>query len=388
MDRVVYLDSAATTPVDPAVLEEMRPYFTEKFANPMTYTHSSSGDLAHTAVEEARGRVASLIGSKPDEVVFTSGGTESDNWVLKGAVERASRERLHKAGHLVTAEFEHHAILHSALALQRQGYEVTFVKVGRSGIVDPDDIRRAMRPNTVLVSIMHANNEIGTIQPIADIARVAHEHGALMHTDAVQTAAHIPVDVNTMGVDFLSLSGHKFNGPKGAGILFVREHESLYPFIDGGGQEWGLRGSTHNVPGIVGLGKAAQLGKQRLPGELTRLTMLRNRLYDKLASRIDRIAPNGDMKQRVPQNLNIRIEGIDNEPLLLAMNEAGIIGAGGSACNAEETVASHVLTSIGCDLKEAKSSVRLSFGYATTEKDIDYAAEVSPGLVRFLRSMA
>lgn len=388
MDRVVYLDNAATTPVDPAVFEEMRPYFTERFANPMTFTHSSVGELAHTAVEEARGRVASLIGSKPDQVVFTSGGTESDNWVLKGAVERASRERLHKVGHLVTAEFEHHAILHSALALQRQGYEVTFVKVGRSGIVDPDDIRRAMRPNTVLVSIMHANNEIGTIQPIADIARVAHDGGALMHTDAVQTAAHIAIDVNALGVDFLSLSGHKFNGPKGVGILFVRDHESLYPFIDGGGQEWGLRGSTHNVAGIVGLGKAAQLGKQRLPGELMRLTALRNRLYEKLSSRIDRIAPNGDMRQRVPQNLNIRIEGIDNEPLLLAMNEAGIIAAGGSACNAQETLASHVLTSIGCDLKEAKSSIRLSFGYMTTDKDIDYAAEVIPGLVRFLRSMA
>ncbi len=388
MDRVVYLDSAATTPVDPVVFDEMRPYFTERFANPMTFMHSSSGELARTAVEEARGRVASLIGSKADQIIFTSGGTESDNWVLKGVVERASREHLHKTGHLVTAEFEHHAILHSALALQRQGYDVTFVKVGRSGIVDPDDIRRAMRPNTVLVSIMHANNEIGTIQPIAEIARVAHERGALMHTDAVQTAAHIPVDVNTMGVDFLSLSGHKFNGPKGVGVLFVRDHESLYPFIDGGGQEWGLRGSTHNVPGIVGLGKAAQLGQQRLPGELTRLTMLRNRLYDELSSRIDRIAPNGDMKQRVPQNLNIRIEGIDNEPLLLAMNEAGIIAAGGSACNAQETLASHVLTSIGCDLKEAKSSIRLSFGYLTTEKDIDYAAEVIPGLVRFLRSMA
>jgi cysteine desulfurase len=388
MNRVVYLDNAATTPVDPAVFEEMRPYFTERFANPMTFTHSSSGELAHTAVEEARGQVASLIGSKPDQIVFTSGGTESDNWVLKGTVEHASRERLHKAGHFVTAEFEHHAILHSALALQRQGYEVTFVKVGRSGIVDPDDIRRAMRPNTVLVSIMHANNEIGTIQPIAEIARVAHERGALMHSDAVQTAAHIPVDVNAMGVDFLSLSGHKFNGPKGVGILFVRDHGSLYPFIDGGGQEWGLRGSTHNVPGIVGLGKAAQLGKERLPGELTRLTVLRNRLYEKLSSRLDRIAPNGDMKQRVPQNLNIRIEGIDNEPLLLAMNEAGIIAAGGSACNAQETLASHVLTSIGCDLKEAKSSLRLSFGYVTTEKDIDYAAEVIPGLVRFLRSMA
>ncbi len=388
MDRVVYLDNAATTPVDPAVFEEMKPYFSEKFANPMTYTHSSSGDLAHIAVEEARGRVASLIGSKPDQVVFTSGGTESDNWVLKGVVERASRERLHKAGHLVTAEFEHHAILHSALALQRQGYEVTFVKVGRSGIIDPDDVRRAMRPNTVLVSIMHANNEIGTIQPVAQIAQIAHERGALMHTDAVQTAAHIPIDVNAMGVDFLSLSGHKFNGPKGVGILFVRDHESLYPFIDGGGQEWGLRGSTHNVPGIVGLGKAAELGKQRLPGELVRLTALRNKLYDKLAARIDRIVPNGDMKQRVPQNLSIRIEGIDNEPLLLAMNEAGVIAAGGSACNAQETLASHVLTSIGCDLKEAKSSIRLSFGFRTTEKDIEYAADVIPGLVRFLRSMA
>lgn len=388
MQRVVYLDNAATTPVDPAVFEEMKPFFTERFANPMTYAHSSSGDVAHVAVEEARVRIASLIGSKSEQVVFTSGGTESDNWVLKGTVERASRERLHKLGHLVTAEFEHHAILHSALALQRQGYEVTFVKVGHSGIVDPDDVRRAMRPTTVLVSIMHANNEIGTIQPITDIARVAHDHGALMHTDAVQTTAHIPVDVDALGVDFLSVSAHKFNGPKGVGVLFVRDQAALYPFIDGGGQEWGLRGSTHNVPGIVGLGKAAQLGKERLPGELKRLTALRNMLFDKLSARIDRIVVNGDMKQRVPQNLNIRIEGIDNEPLLLAMNEAGIIAAGGSACNAQETLASHVLTSIGCDLKEAKSSIRLSFGYATTEKDVDYAADVIPGLVRFLRSMA
>lgn len=388
MGRVVYLDNAATTPVDPAVLEEMKPFFTERFANPMTYTHSSSGDVAHTAVEEARARIASLIGSKPDQVIFTSGGTESDNWALKGAVEKASRERLHKPGHLVTTEFEHHAILHSALALQRQEYEVTFVKVGRTGIIDPDDVRRAMRPTTVLVSIMHANNEIGTIQPIADIARIAHEYGALMHSDAVQTIAHIPVDVNALGVDFLSVSAHKFNGPKGVGVLFVRDHTSLYPFIDGGGQEWGLRGSTHNVPGIVGLGKAAQLGKERLPGELRRLTAMRNILYEKLSSRIDRIAVNGDMKQRVPQNLNIRIEGIDNEPLLLAMNEAGIIAAGGSACNAQETLASHVLTSIGCDLKEAKSSIRLSLGSGTAEKDIDYAADVIPGLVRFLRSMA
>jgi cysteine desulfurase len=388
MQKVVYLDNAATTPVDPTVLEEMKPFFSDRFANPMTYAHSSSGDVAHVAVEESRARVASLISSKVEQVMFTSGGTESDNWVLKGTVERASRERLHKPGHLVTAEFEHHAILHSALTLQRQGYEVTFVKVGRNGIVDPDDVRRAMRPTTVLVSIMHANNEIGTIQPIADIARVAHDHGALMHTDAVQTIAHIPVDVNALEVDFLSVSAHKFNGPKGVGVLFVRDQAALYPFIDGGGQEWGLRGSTHNVPGIVGIGRAAQLGRERLPAELKRLTALRNMLFDKLSARIDRIVVNGDMKQRVPQNLNIRIEGIDNEPLLMAMNEAGIIAAGGSACNALETLASHVLTSIGCDLKEAKSSIRLSFGSTTTEKDVDYAADVIPGLVRFLRSMA
>lgn len=388
MERIVYMDNAATTPVDAAVLDEMKPFFTEQFANPMTYAYSSPGDVAHVAVEEARVRVASLIGSKPEQVMFTSGGTESDNWVLKGTVERASRERLHKPGHLVTAEFEHHAILHSALALQRQGYDVTFVKVGHSGIVDPDDVRRAMRPTTALVSIMHANNEIGTIQPVADIARIAHEHGALMHTDAVQTTAHVPVDVDTLGVDFLSVSAHKFNGPKGVGILFVRDQAALYPFIDGGGQEWGLRGSTHNVPGIVGLGKAAQLGKERLPRELERLTMLRDMLLTKLSAQIDGIVVNGDMKQRVPQNLNIRIEGIDNEPLLLAMNEAGIIAAGGSACNALETLASHVLTSIGCDLKEAKSSLRLSLGYATTTEDVNYAIDVIPGLVKFLRSMA
>jgi len=388
MERIVYMDNAATTPVDPLVVEEMKPFFTDQYANPMTYMHSSAGDVAHTAVEEARMRIASLIGSQPEQIMFTSGGTESDNWVLKGTLERASRERLHKPGHLVTAEFEHHAILHSALALQRQGYEVTFVKVGQSGIVDPEDVRKAMRPTTALVSIMHANNEIGTIQPIADIARIAHEHGALMHTDAVQTTAHFPVDVDALGVDFLSVSAHKFNGPKGVGILFVRDQASLYPFIDGGGQEWGLRGSTHNVPGIVGLGKAAQLGKERLPGELERLTMLRGMLLRKLSTQVDGIVVNGDMKQRVPQNLNIRIEGIDNEPLLLAMNESGIIAAGGSACNALETVPSHVLTSIGCDLKEAKSSIRLSLGYFTTEKDITYAADVIPRLVKFLRSMA
>lgn len=388
MDRVVYLDNAATTQVEPLVYDEMKPFFTEQFANPMTYMHSSMGDMAHTAVEDARERVAGLIACRPEQVVFTSGGTESDNWALKGALERASREKLHGRGHLVTTEFEHHAILHSALALQRQGYDVTFVKVGRDGIVDPDDVRRAMRPATVLVSVMHANNEIGTIQPVAEIARIAHERGALMHTDAVQTTAHVPVDVDTLDVDFLSVSAHKFNGPKGVGILFVRDPANLYPLMDGGGQEWGLRGSTHNVPGIVGLGKAAQLGRERLPGELKRLTELRDMLLERLSTRIDGVAVNGDMKKRVPQNLNIRIDGIDNEPLLLAMNEAGIIAAGGSACNALETVPSHVLTSIGCDLKQAKASIRLSLGYFTTEKDIEYAADVIPGLVKFLRAMA
>ena len=297
MDKVVYLDNAATTPVDSAVFEEMKPYFSQRYGNPMTAGHSSAGVEAREAVEKARSEVAALIGAKPEQIAFTSGGTESDNWAIKGALERASRARSLPKAQVLASAFEHAAVLGSVEAMRRQGYEASFARVGRDGIVDPDDLRRAMRSDTVLVSVMHANNEIGTIQPIAEIARIAHERGALLHVDAVQTAGHVAVDVEALGADFLSLSAHKFGGPKGVGALFVRATGSLYPFLDGGGQEWGMRGSTHDVPGIVGLGAAARLAMQRLGGEPKRLGALRDRLYEGLAARAGRIKANGDMRR-------------------------------------------------------------------------------------------
>jgi cysteine desulfurase len=387
MGRIVYLDNAATTPVDPAVLEEMLPYFSARYGNPMTAGRSSLGDEAEAALVIARGRVAALIGCRPEQVAFTGGGTESDNWAIKGCVERAAATSKTGKVHVVVSEFEHPAIARSVEALVRGGHEASYVKVGRDGIVDPSDVRKAMRPDTALVSIMHANNEIGTIQPIADIARIAHERGALMHTDAVQTAGHVPVDVGALGVDLLSLAAHKFNGPKGVGALFIRDRRALAPFLDGGAQEGGLRGSTHNVPGIVGLGKAAELAKARLYGEQKRVASLRDRLYSSLSASIERVAVNGDMRRRLPHNLSVRIEGIANGPLLMAMNESGIIAAGGCACETGASSPSHALAAIGCDPEEARSALRFSLGLATTEEDIDYACEVIPRLVRLLRSM-
>ena len=386
MKKCVYLDHAATTPVDPTVLSLMLPFFREQFGNPMTAHRSVLGNRASDAVEEARRLVAELLGASADQIVFTSGGTESDNWVLKGAVEKAARERLMGAAHLVISEFEHAAVLRSAAALRRLGYETTPVKVGRNGLVDPDDVRRAMKMNTVLVSVMHSNNEIGTVQPIADIARIAHERGALMHTDAVQSAAHVPLDTSSLGVDFLSLSAHKFNGPKGVGALFIRNRDSLYPLLDGGEQEQGLRASTHNVSGIVGLGAAARLGRERLHSEGKRLASLRDRLLRDLTSRSAHVDVNGDMVRRLPQNLNLRIAGVSNEALLLAMNEAGIVAAGCSACGTGNS--SHVLAALGLAPEEARSSIRLTLGYTTTEEDITYAGEVIPELIRLLRSIS
>lgn len=388
MSAIVYLDNAATTAVDAEVLAAMLPFFTEQYANPMTYGHSSLGDTAYEALEKARAQVAALLHAQADQIIFTAGGTESDNTVLKGVLEYASLNRFHGKAHLITTRFEHHAILHSAATLERWGYEVTYVGVDDRGFVDPDDVKRAMRPNTALVSVMHANNEIGTVEPIAAIAAIAHEGGALMHTDAVQSVAHIETDVDRLGVDFLSLSGHKFNGPKGVGALYARSRETFVPFVDGGGQEWGMRGSTHNMPGIVGLGKAAELGLQRLPTEIRRVGGLRDRLYHTLQEKIAGVTLNGAATERVPQNLNIRIDGIDNEALLVALNEEGIIAAGGSACTAQETVPSHVLTAIGCSTRDAKASIRLSLGFMTTDADIDRACDVIPRVVARLRSLA
>lgn len=388
MPRIVYLDHAATTPVDPAVLEVMLPFFSQEYGNPMTAGHSSAGDSARAAVERARSQVAALVGARPEQVFFTSGGTESDNWAIKGAAERRAVELGLKKPHIVATAFEHSAVLGSIAAMQRRGFEASLVRVGRDGILDPGDLRGAMRPETVLVSVMHANNEVGTIQPITEAARAVHERGALLHVDAVQTAGHVNVDVGTLGADLLSLSAHKFGGPKGVGALFVRDAKNLFPLLDGGGQEWGLRASTHNVPGIVGLGAAASLSLSRLPGEERRLAALRDRLLEGLASSCGRIKANGDMRRRLPHNLNVRIEGVANEPLLMAMNEAGVIASGCSACVGDRAQVSHVLTSMGLSPAEARSSLRLTLGARTTVEDVEIAIEVISRLIKILRSTA
>jgi len=387
MAKFVYLDNAATTSVDPAVLEALKPYFCVQYGNPMTSGHSALGDAGMQAVEAARREVAALIGASPERIAFTSGGTESDNWAIKGVLEKASEKNGGRPAHVVTSVFEHAAVLSSVDAMRRRGVEASYLPVSPGGVVDPDDLRRAMRRNTALVSVMHVNNEVGTIQPIAELAAIAHDKGALFHVDAVQTAGHIPVDVDVLSVDFLSLSGHKFNGPKGVGALYARDWACLYPFMDGGGQEWGgMRGSTHNVPGIVGLGAASRLAATRGVSEARRVGILRDRLFDTLSARIDRVRVNGDTGNRLPHILNVRIAGVDNEGLLMAMNEAGIIAAGCSACHSGRSAVSLALLSMGISETDARSSLRLSLGSMTTAEDIEYVCGVLPGLVRLLRS--
>ncbi len=389
MARFVYLDNAATTCVDPAVFESMKPYFCAQYGNPMTSGHSALGEAARRALETARSEVAALIGADPRRIAFTSGGTESDNWAVKGTLEKALERAGARPAHVVTSAFEHPAVTASVDAMRRRGVEASYLRVGQGGVVDPDDLRKAMRPTTALVSVMHANNEVGTIQPIAELAAVAHEGGALLHVDAVQTAGHIPVDVDALGVDFLSLSGHKFNGPKGVGALYARDWDSLYPFMDGGAQEWGgLRGSTHNVPGIVGLGTAARLAAPRAANDARRVAILRDRLFTTLSARIDRLRINGDQSKRVPHILNARFPGVDNESLLLAMGEAGILAAACSACHSGRNAVSPTLAAMGLGEADARSSLRLSLGYQTTAEDVDYVCGVLPGLVRLLRSRA
>lgn len=389
MGKTVYFDNAATTSVDPAVFEEMRPYFSRFYGNPMTADHSSLGEHSRSAVEKARGEVAALIGACAEQVAFTSGGTESDNWAIKSAVERAMDRGRKGAAHVVSSVFEHPAVLNSIAALRRRGVEASFARVGRDGVVDLEDVRRVLRDNTVLVSVMHANNELGTIQPIALIAEMAHERGALLHVDAVQSAGHLAIDVKALGADFLSVSAHKFNGPKGAGALYAKDWSSLYPYLDGGSQEWGgMRGSTHDVPGIVGLGTAAKLAMERLQGERRRLLILRDRLLETLSARIPGMRINGDALERLPHILNVRLDGIDNQALLAAMNQAGVIASGCSACHIDKGTVSHALSAIGLSAAEARSSIRFSLGYATTAEDVEYACSVVPGLVRALRSIA
>jgi len=382
MMKPIYLDYAATTPADPTVLQAMIPYFHDAFGNPSAIY--SYGQEAKSAIEKARSPIASLIGARDEEIVFTSGGTEADNYALKSVAFVNQK----KGNHIITSAIEHHAVLESCKFLSKMGFKITYLPVDRFGLVNPDDVKKTITDRTILISIMHANNEIGTIQPIADISKIAREAGVYLHTDAVQTAGHIPTDVNELGVDLLSMSAHKLHGPKGVGALYIRKGTKLMTFMHGGGQEKGRRASTENVPGIVGFGKAAELAKPELDGEMVRLTNLRDKLITGILNKIDRTQLNGHPVKRLPNNVNISVEFVEGESMCLNMDMEGICASTGSACSSASLEASHVLLATGLDLVQAHGSLRFTLGKWTTDEEIDKVLEALPRIVTKLRAMS
>lgn len=380
--RTIYLDHAATTPVKPEVLKAMLPYFSQKYGNPSTIY--SIGTEAKTAIEEARQKVAVALGADKNEIFFTGSGTEADNWALKG-IANANKD---KGRHIITSQIEHHAILHSCEALEEEGFEVTYVPVDKNGIVDIKKLEKSTRKDTILISIMFANNEIGTIQPIEDIAKIARKHKIYFHTDAVQAVGNIPVDVEKLNVDLLSLSGHKIYGPKGVGALYIRDGIKIDIFMHGGGQERKKRASTENVPSIVGLGKAIELVTTNLREHMEKLTQLRDRTIEEVLKKIPYSRLNGDRKQRLPGNVNFSFKFIEGESILLMLDQVGICASTGSACTSGSLEPSHVLLSIGLPPEEAHGSLRFSLGDKNTDKDIDYILETLPPIVKKLRAMS
>jgi cysteine desulfurase len=378
----IYLDYAATTPTDPTVVQAMLPYFHDAFGNPSAIY--SYGQEAKNALEEARGKVARLIGARDEEIIFTSGGTEADNFALKGAAYANQK----KGNHIITSAIEHHAVLESCKFLGKMGYKITYLPVDKYGLVDPDSVKKAITDKTILISVMHANNEIGTIQPISEIGKIAKEAGILFHSDAVQTAGHIPVNVNELGVDLLSMSGHKLYGPKGVGVLYTRKGSKLTPFMHGGGQERGRRASTENVPGIVGLGQAAELAGQDLEGEAQRLIGLRDKLISGIVQKVDRTHLNGHPVKRLPNNVNISVEFVEGESMCLNMDIVGICASTGSACSSGSLEASHVLLAIGLEHVQAHGSLRFTLGKWTTEEEVEKVLEILPRIIGKLRAMS
>ncbi|ABN58352.1 MULTISPECIES: cysteine desulfurase NifS [Methanoculleus] len=380
--RSVYMDHAATTPVRPEVARAMLPYFSERFGNPSSLY--SLAREAEEAVEEARGRVAAAIGANPEEVFFTSGGTEADNWAIKGAAA-ASRK---KGDHIVTSAIEHHAVLHTCRSLEKQGYRVTYLPVDEFGRVEPGSVEEAITDATILVSVMAANNEIGTIQPIRAIAEVAHDHKIPFHTDAVQAIGAFPVDVDEMGADLLALSAHKFGGPKGTGALYIRKRTHIGTFMDGGAQERGKRAGTENVPGIVGLGRAIELAVAGMPRNAPRLAAMRDRLIRGILDAIPDTRLNGHPTERLANNVNVAFRYVEGESILLMLDALGVAASTGSACTSASLEPSHVLTSCGLAPEHAHGSLRLTLGYANTEEDVDYVLEVLPGIIERLRAIS
>ncbi len=380
----VYMDNHATTQVDPRVLEAMLPYFTEKYGNAASRNHEF-GWKAEEAVENARGQVARLINASPKEIIFTSGATESDNLALKGVAE------LHRAkgNHIITQVTEHKAVLDVCKRLESNGCEITYLSVAKDGLINLDDLRRAITPKTILISIMYANNEIGVVQPIAEIGKIAKQAGVLFHTDAVQAIGKIPVDVERDGIDLLSISAHKLYGPKGAGALYVRRKNprvQLAPMIDGGGHERGLRSGTLNVPGIVGLGKACEIAAKEMAEEAARLAALRDKLKDSILSRLDGATINGSMDHRLPGNLNLSFAGVEGDALLMGINDVAV--SSGSACTSATLEPSHVLSALGVPEELAHSSIRFGLGRFNTAEDVDYVAARVVETVRRLRELS
>lgn len=380
--RLVYLDHAATTPPLPEVREAMEPFLSGKFGNPSALY--GLGREAKAAMEDSRKKVAALISASAGEVYFTSGGSESDNLALWGTlIANAARGR-----HLVTTAIEHHAVLETAEFLKRQGYETTVVGVDRYGIADPDEIKEAIRPDTVIVSVMHANNEVGTVEPIREISAVCREAGAYLHTDAVQTVGNIPVSVEELGVDLLSLSGHKLYGPKGVGAIYVRRGTRISELVHGGGQENGMRSGTENIPGIIGLGVAAEHAALEMEEKNERITSLRNYLIEGVLDSVPGAELNGHPNRRLPNNSNFIFSGVEGEAVCLHLDTMGICAATGSACNTEALEPSHILLAMGVEPRKAQSSVRFSLGRGTSRDDIDYVLEKLPPIIERLRTMS
>ena len=382
MDRLIYLDNAATTKTAPEVVEAMLPYFSENYGNPSSvYSFASKNK---DAVTEQREIIARALGAKTNEIYFTAGGTESDNWALKATDEAYAS----KGKHLITTKIEHHAILHTGEYLEGRGFEVTYLDVDENGLVRPEEVEAAIRPDTILISVMFANNEIGTIEPIKEIGRIAHEHGVLFHTDAVQAFGQVPIDVDELGIDMLSASGHKLNGPKGIGFLYIRKGVKIRSFIHGGAQERKRRAGTENVPGIIGLGKAVERAVATMAERSAKEIELRDYLIGRVLEEIPYCRLNGDPVDRLPNNANFSFEFIEGESLLIMLDMKGICASSGSACTSGSLDPSHVLLAIGLPHEIAHGSLRLTLGEETTREDIDYVVDSLKEIVARLREMS
>jgi cysteine desulfurase len=380
--RRIYLDHAATTPTRPEVVQAMLPYFTNAFGNASSIY--SYGREARGAVEEARTKVVELIGARSEEIIFTNGGTEADNYALKGVAYANEK----KGNHIITTSIEHHAVMEVCKFLGRRGFKITYLPVDEYGLVDPDDVKRAITDKTILISVMHANNQVGTIEPVEEIGEIAREAGVCFHTDAVQTLGHIPVNVDKLKVDLLAISAHKLYGPKGVGVLYVRKGTKLVPLMHGGEQEKRRRAGTENVPAIVGLGKAVELAGREMGKEVEQLAYLRDKLIKGLMEKIDHIRLNGHPTRRLPNNVNLSVDFVEGESLLLSLDLEGICASTGSACGSASPEPSHVLLALGIPPEQAHGSLRFTLGRENTETDMERVLEVLPGIVARLRAMS